>query len=69
MSIEGIQVDPAKIEVISRVPIPSSQKEVRRFLQHAGYYRRFINNFTRIVAPLFKLLTKDANFVWNVDCQ
>jgi len=69
VSYEGIQVDPAKIEVISCIPIPSSQKEVRSFLRHAGYYRRFIENFTRIATLFFKLLTKDVDFVWNVDCQ
>eukprot|EP00253_Pinus_taeda_P014836 PITA_14836 len=69
VSFERIQVDPAKIEVISRIPILSSQKEVRIFLGYAGYYRRFTENFTRIAAPLFNLLTKDDDFVWNVDCQ
>lgn len=61
VSFEGIQVDSAKIKVISRIPIPSSQKEVGSFLEHTGYYRQFIENFTRIVAPLFKLLTKYDN--------
>ena len=69
VSLEGIKVDPTKIKVISHIPIPSSQKEVRRFLGHVGYYRRFIGNFTRIAAPLFKFLTKDAKFVWNVNYQ
>eukprot|EP00253_Pinus_taeda_P006780 PITA_06780 len=69
ISFDGIQADLAKIKVISCIPIPSSQKEVRRFLGHAGYYQRLIENFTRIATPLFKLLTKDADFVWNVDYQ
>ena len=69
VSLEGIKVDPEKIKVISHIPIPSSQKEVRIFLGHASYYRRFIENFTRIATPFFKLLTKYANFVCNVDCQ
>ena len=69
VSLEGIKVDPAKIEVISHIPIPNSQKEVRSFLGHAGYYRCFIKNFTKIAAPLFNLLTKDVDFVWNVNCQ
>ena len=54
-----------KIEVIVGIPSPKTQKEVRSFLGHAGYYRRFIENFTKIVAPMFKLLTKDAEFQWT----
>jgi hypothetical protein len=64
----GIRVDPAKIEIISQIKIPSSQKEVKIFLEHAGYYRRFIQNFTNIAFPLFKLLTRDAKFCWNEQC-
>ena len=59
-SSQGIKVDPAKIEVIVGLPSPKTQKEVRRFLGHVGYYRRFIENFTKIVAPMFKMLTKDV---------
>lgn len=69
VSFEGTKVDPTKIEVISHISIPSTPKEVRNFLGHVGYYRRFIENFTRIAAHLFKLLTKDADLVWNDDCQ
>ena len=36
---------------------------------HPGYYRRFIENFTKIATPMFKLLTKDAHFVWDSQCQ
>jgi hypothetical protein len=59
LSAEGIKVDPAKIEVIVNLPSPKTQKDVRRFLGHAGYYRRFIENFTKVASPMFKLLTKD----------
>jgi hypothetical protein len=65
----GIRVDPAKIDIISQIKIPSSQKEVRIFLGHVGYYRRFIQNFTNLVAPLFKLLAKEVEFCWNEQCQ
>ena len=65
----GIRVDPAKIDIISQIKIPSSQKEVRSFLGHVGYYRRFIQKFTNLAAPLFKLLKKDAEFCWNEQCQ
>ena len=69
ISSQGIKVDPAKIEVIVGLPSPKTQKEVRIFLGHAGYYRRFIENFTKIAAPMFKLLTKDVEFQWTESCQ
>jgi hypothetical protein len=68
VSFEGMKVDPANIEVILRLPPPKTQKEVRIFLGHAGYYRRFIENFTKIVAPMFGLLIKDVDFVWTKQC-
>ena len=64
-----IKVDPTKIEVISKLPPPQTQTDVRGFLGHVGYYRRFIENFTKIATPMFKLLTKDAHFVWDSQCQ
>ena len=64
----SIQLDPTKIKVISNIPIPGSQKEVRGFLGHAGYYRRFIENFSKLASPLFTLLMKDAQFVWTDAC-
>ena len=69
VSSEGIKVDPAKIEVIIRLPPPKNQKEVRNFLGHVGYYQRFIKNFTKIVGPMFGLLIKDVDFVWTKHCQ
>ena len=62
VSSQGIQVDPTKIKVIVGLPYPKNQKEVIRFLGHAGYYRYFIENLTKIAAPMFKLLTKDPEF-------
>ena len=64
-----IEVDPTKIEVITNLSPPQTKKEVRSFLGHAGYYCRFIEDFTKIVAPIFKLLVKDVNFIWNDSCQ
>eukprot|EP00253_Pinus_taeda_P003083 PITA_03083 len=66
---DGIKVDKSKVEVISKLPIPNSQKYVRSFLGFTGYYRRFIENFTKVASPLFKLLTKDCEFKWNPYCQ
>ena len=69
VSSQGIKVDPSKIEVIVGLPPLKTQKEVRIFLGHASYYRRFIENFTKIVAPMFKLFTKDVEFQWTESCQ
>ena len=68
VSSQGIRVDPTKIEVIVGLPSPKNQKEVRIFLVHAGYYCHFVENFTKIVAPMFKLLTKDSEFQWTESC-
>ena len=64
-----IRVDPTKIDIISQIKIPSSQKEIKSFVEHAGYYSRFIQNFTNLATPLFKLLMKDVEFCWDEQCQ
>ena len=69
ISTDGIQVDPSKIRVIENIPTPGTQKEVRSFLGHAGYYRRFIENFSKLASPLFSLLMKDVQFTWNDACK
>ncbi|XP_070031790.1 uncharacterized mitochondrial protein AtMg00860-like [Nicotiana tomentosiformis] len=69
ISKSGIEVDKAKIEVISKLPPPTSVKGVRIFLGHAGFYRRFIKDFPKVVNPLCMLLEKDATFVFNDDCM
>eukprot|EP00253_Pinus_taeda_P036071 PITA_36071 len=66
---DGIKVDRSKVEVISKFPIPNCQKDVRSFPGFTWYYRIFIENFTKIASPLFKLLTKDCEFKWDPDCQ
>ena len=68
ISKKGIEVDKAKTEMISKLPSPTNVKTVRQFLGHAGLYRRFIKNFSKIAKPLYKLLEKDATFVWDEDC-
>ena len=69
ISAIGIQVDPAKIEVIQTLPIPTKLKDIRSFLGHAGYYRHFIKDFSKIANPLYKLLTKEAEFNWTPKCD
>jgi hypothetical protein len=65
ISIARIEVDPTKIEVPSNLSVPATLKEVIIFLGYVGYYRRFIDNFTNIFAPLFKFVSKDVEFFWN----
>ena len=69
ISSSRINVDPAKIQLIVNLSEPKNQKDVRIFLGYAGYYRRFIEHFSKIALPLFKLLSKDLNFHWDTNCQ
>lgn len=61
----GVKPDPEKIKVVKEFPIPLTAKEIKSFLGFAGYYRRFIPNFSHITQPLTKLLKKDAPFMWT----
>ena len=65
---KGIEMDKGKIELISKLPSPTNVKTVRQFLGHAGFYRRFIHDFSKIAKPLYKLLEKDAKFEWDANC-
>ncbi|XP_042035173.1 uncharacterized protein LOC121781504 [Salvia splendens] len=58
----GNQVDPAKVAVIAKLPYPTNQKETRAFFGHAGFNRRFIKDFVKIVQPLTRLLQNDVEF-------
>ncbi|KAL6332453.1 hypothetical protein AAG906_008063 [Vitis piasezkii] len=62
ISEKGIEVDKAKVELIVKLSSPTTVKEVRQFLGHAGFYRRFIKDFSNLSKPLCELLAKDANF-------
>ena len=57
-----------KVEVIEKLLPPTSVKGIRSFLGHAGFYRRFIKDFSKIAKPLTNLLTKDALYVFDNDC-
>ncbi|GJW00854.1 reverse transcriptase domain-containing protein [Tanacetum coccineum] len=69
VSSAGLEVDKAKIDVISKLPPPTNIKGIRSFLGHAGFYRRFIKDFSKIARPLTKLLEKDTPFEFNDECQ
>ena len=69
ISEKGIEIDKEKIDLISKLPSPINVKTVRQFLGHAGFYRRFIMDFSKIAKPPYKLLEKDAKFIWDADYQ
>ncbi|XP_028220338.1 uncharacterized protein LOC114401972 [Glycine soja] len=65
----GITVDPSKIEVILEWESPKSVFEIRSFLGLAGYYRRFIEGFSKLALPLTRLTRKGQAFVWDTQCE
>ena len=69
VSKDGLEVDKSKIDLIANLPPPKSVKDVRSFLGHAGFYRRFIKDFSKISKPLSNLLAKDVKFEFSDDCK
>ena len=69
ISHNGIEVDKAKTNLIVNLPPPTSVKAVRSFLGHAGFYREFIKDFSRIAKPLTNLLAKDVPFHFSEECH
>ncbi|GKE86723.1 reverse transcriptase domain-containing protein, partial [Tanacetum coccineum] len=65
----GIEVDKAKVDVIEKLPPPASVKGIRSFLGHAGFYRRFIQDFSKIARPMTHLLKKETPFIFSTECQ
>ncbi|GJT13930.1 reverse transcriptase domain-containing protein [Tanacetum coccineum] len=68
ISRKGIEVDKAKVDVISKLPHPTTVKGIRSFLGHAGFYRRFIKDFSKISRPMTHLLEKNTSFIFSEDC-
>ncbi|CAA7018814.1 unnamed protein product [Microthlaspi erraticum] len=68
ISEKGIKVDRAKIEVMMSLQPPNSVKGIRSFLGHAGFYRRFIKDFSKITRPLTMLLCKEVKFDFDSAC-
>jgi hypothetical protein len=68
ISERGIEVDKAKVEAVEKLPPPTYIKSLRSFLGHAGFYRRFIKDFSKITKPLTIHLQKDVPFNFNEKC-
>ncbi|GJR49380.1 reverse transcriptase domain-containing protein [Tanacetum coccineum] len=68
ISKSGIEVDRAKVEVIAKLPHPTTVKGVRSFLGHAGFYRCFIQDFSKIARPMTHLLEKETPFFFSKEC-
>jgi hypothetical protein len=69
ISKEGIAVNPIKVESVLEWEAPKNVKQIRGFLVMAGYYRRFIEGFSKIAGPMTKLLRKNTQFVWTEECE
>jgi hypothetical protein len=69
ISNEGISVDPSKVQEVMEWRPPKSVHKIRSFLGLAGYYRRFVPEFSRIAKPMTKLLKKGVKFVWDEKCE
>jgi hypothetical protein len=69
VSLEGIAVDPDKVQDVLDWKPPTSITQVRSFLGLVGYYRRFILNIFKITKPITKLLKKGTKYVWSEDCN
>ena len=69
MSTSGVSVNPEKVEVVMSWERPKSVFEIRSFLGLAGYYRRFIEDFYRITAPMTRITRKEVKFDWDDRCE
>nr|GEW49345.1 reverse transcriptase domain-containing protein [Tanacetum cinerariifolium] len=68
ISKDGIEVDKSKVDVIAKLPHPTTVKGIRSFLGHAGFYRRFIKDFSKIVRLMTRLLEKDTSLFFSKEC-
>ena len=69
VSASGVSMDPGKVEAVMIWERPKSVFEIRSFLGLAGYYRRFIEDFSRLAAPMTRLTRKEVKFVWDDSCE
>jgi len=69
ISKDGVMVDPAKIEAVVEWKSPKNVSEIRSFLGLAGYYRRFVKDFSKLARPMTQLLKKEAKYIWTDECE
>ena len=69
ISAQGIAVDPTKVEAVVKWVSPKSATEIKSFVGLAAYYRRVIEGFSKLVAPLTQLTRKDQSFAWTDRCE
>ena len=69
MSASSMSVDPEKVEAVMSWGRPKSVFEIRSFLGFVGYYRRFIEDFSRLVVPMMRLTRKEVKFDWDDRCE
>ena len=69
ISKNGIKVDPAKVEAVSKWKKSKNPTEVQNFIRLAGYYRRFIKDFSKIIGPMTELTKKSEKFIWSPKCE
>ena len=69
VSAKGVAVDPSKVASVTEWESPKNVGDIRSFLGLAGYYRRFIENFSKIANPMIELLKKEKKFQWTEACE
>jgi len=69
LTAEGVAVDPEKVEAVSNWQQPTNVSEIRSFLRLVGYYRRFIEGFSKVARPMTELLKKEKKFTWTESCE
>nr|AAX95936.1 retrotransposon protein, putative, Ty3-gypsy sub-class [Oryza sativa Japonica Group]ABA93392.2 retrotransposon protein, putative, Ty3-gypsy subclass [Oryza sativa Japonica Group] len=69
ITAQGVAVDPSNVESVTKWTPPKAMSQIRSFLGLAGYYRRFIENFSRIARPMTQLLKKEEKFKWTAECD
>ena len=69
MSASGVSLDPEKVEAVMSWERPKLVFEIRSFLGLAGYYRRFIEDFSGLAAPMTRLTRKEVRFDWDYRCE
>lgn len=69
ISIDGIKMDPAKVEAIQQWNAPTCVKEVKAFMSFCNFYQRFIKGFSKVMVPLNELIKKSVLFKWTQDYE